>query len=125
MIAGLAVTLAAIHAASVPGFFLGTALAGAGFGDAFQGAVRSVIPLAAPHERAGVLSVFYVVAYLAMGLPAVAAGARIVFGGGVVPTANEYGVAVMLLAALAFLGTGLTQARSDSGEHGDVVPSRP
>jgi MFS family permease len=105
LIAGIAVTLAAVRADSMPGFFLGTAVAGAGFGGAFQGAVRSVVPLAAPHERAGVLSVLYVIAYLAMGVPAVLAGVGVVFGGGVVRTADEYGAAVMLLSGLAFAGS--------------------
>ena len=35
-----------------------------------------MIPLAAPHQRAGVLSILYVVAYLAMGAPAVLGGLR-------------------------------------------------
>jgi hypothetical protein len=65
------------------------------------------MPLAASHERAGVLSVMYVVAYLAFGVPAVIAGFRVVYGGGVLATAREYGVAVMALAALALIGAGL------------------
>jgi MFS family permease len=84
-------------------FFVGTAVAGVGFGGGFQGAIRSVLPLAAPHERAGVLSIVYVISYLALGLPAVIAGVVAVHGGGVLTTAREYGIAVMLLAALALL----------------------
>ena len=52
---------------SATAFFVGTALAGSGFGTAFQGSVRTVVPLAAPHERGSVLSVIFVVSYLAMG----------------------------------------------------------
>jgi MFS family permease len=125
LIAGIAATLAAVRLDSVAGFFAGTAVSGAGFGAAFQGAVRSVVPLAAPHERAGVLSVLYVIAYLAMGLPAVLAGVGVVFGGGVVRTANEYGVAVMLLSALAFAGNASVRAASALAEPVDAVPSRP
>jgi hypothetical protein len=66
--------------------------------------VRSVVPLARPHERAGVLSLLYVVSYLAMGVPAVAAGFLVVHGGGLLDTAREYGAAVMLLALLALIG---------------------
>jgi len=84
--------------------FVGVALAGAGFGQSFQGAVRSVLPLAAPQERAGVLSVVYLVAYLAMGVPAVFAGIGVVYGGGLLLTARQYGLGVMLLAAAAWLG---------------------
>ncbi len=64
-----------------------------------------MIARAAAHERAGVLSVIYVVAYLAMGLPAVIAGARVVYGGGLVSATYELGATVVLLAALALAGT--------------------
>ncbi|MEO7007773.1 MAG: hypothetical protein ABI156_01370, partial [Caldimonas sp.] len=80
-------------------------VAGAGFGAGFQGAVRTVVPYAAPRERAGVLSVIFVVSYLALGGPAVAAGVLISQGGHIVATANEFGAVVMLLAARALLGT--------------------
>ncbi len=55
-------------------FFAGTAVSGIGFGAGFQGGIRTVVPQAAPHERAGVLSLLFVVSYLGMGVPAVAAG---------------------------------------------------
>jgi hypothetical protein len=42
----------------------GALASGVGFGAAFQGAIRSVVPLTEAHERAGVLSLLYVVAYL-------------------------------------------------------------
>ncbi|MEV4631071.1 MFS transporter [Micromonospora sp. NPDC049523] len=106
---GVGITLLAITGTSEALFFVGTVVAGAGFGAGFQGAIRTVIPLATPHERAGVLSVIYVVSYLAMGLPAVIAGFLVVHAGGVLTTAREYGIAVMALAALALLG--LTLAR--------------
>ena len=104
LIAGVGLTVLSVRFGSVPGFFVGTAIAGAGFGGGFQGAIRSVVPLAAPHQRAGVLSVVYVVSYLAMGLPAVIAGFVLVHEGNLVATAAQYGVAVMVLAALALLG---------------------
>ena len=63
-----------------------------------------MLPLVRPNERAGVLSVLYVIAYLAMGLPAVLGGISVVHGGGVFVTAREYGVGVMALAAIAFSG---------------------
>ena len=104
LIVGLGVTVLAIDALSTGLFFLGTVIAGVGFGGGFQGAIRSVVPTALPHERAGVLSILYVVSYLAMGLPAVIAGVLVVHGGGVIDTAREYGIAVIVLAALALLG---------------------
>jgi predicted MFS family arabinose efflux permease len=104
LFAGVGITLLGIGHTSATAFFVGTATAGVGFGGGFQGALRTVVPLAAPHERAGVLSAIYVASYLAMGLPAVVAGFLVVHGGGVTATAQGYGVAVMALAALALLG---------------------
>ncbi|MCW2749854.1 MAG: transporter [Aeromicrobium sp.] len=101
---GVGITLVAVSMSSVTILFLGGIVAGAGFGGGFQGSIRTVVPLAAPHERAGVLSLMYVVSYLAMGVPAVIAGFLVVDGGGVLATAREYGVGVMVLAALAFIG---------------------
>jgi hypothetical protein len=63
-----------------------------------------VVPLAAPHERSGVLSILFVISYLAMGLPAVIAGVLVVHGGGVLATTRDYGIAVMVLALAALLG---------------------
>ncbi len=102
---GVGLTLLAVAQASVPLFFVGTAVAGVGFGGGFQGGIRTVLPLAGPNERAGVLSVLWVIAYSSMGLPAVLGGFRVVHGGGVFETAREYGTAVMVLAALAFFGS--------------------
>ena len=74
LVTGVAVTLAALAAGSAALFFAGTAISGIGFGGGFQGAIRSVVPQAAPHERAGVLSLLFTVSYLGMGVPAVGAG---------------------------------------------------
>lgn len=46
----------------------------------------------------------YVVAYLAMGVPAVLGGVRLAATGDVLGTAREYGLVVMALAALALAG---------------------
>jgi predicted MFS family arabinose efflux permease len=105
LVAGVALTVMAITGNSLAWFFAGTAIAGMGFGAGFQGAIRSVVSLAKAHERAGVLSVLYVVAYLSMGIPAVLGGFRVVHGGGLFATAREYGFVVMALAAVALLGT--------------------
>jgi hypothetical protein len=104
LIAGVAVTLVAITDSSPTGFFVGTAIAGVGFGSGFQGGIRTVMPLTAPHESSGVLSVLFVVSYLGMGVPAVVAGFLVVHAGGLTATAQEYGIAVIALAAFALLG---------------------
>jgi MFS family permease len=104
LIIGAAVTMLALTIKSTPVFFLGTAISGVGFGSGFQGGIRTVLPLAAAHERAGVLSLVYIVSYLGLGVPAVIAGFVIVHGGGLTGTAIYYGGAVIVLAALALLG---------------------
>lgn len=100
LFSGLAITLAALTHESVPVFFLGSAVAGIGFGAGFQGAVRSVVPLAEPAERAGVLSVVFLVSYVAMGLPAVVAGSLVVAQGNILLTTQEFAGVVMMLAAV-------------------------
>ena len=115
LMAGVATTLAAISRVSAALLFLGAAIAGAGFGNTFQGAIRSVILPAPAHERAGALSVLYVVAYLAMGTPAVLAGLGVVHGGGLLATAREYGLAVIALAAAALIGTLLRRPAKSAG----------
>jgi MFS family permease len=104
LIAGVAVTVAGVSIGSPAVFFVGSAIAGVGFGSGFQGGIRTVVPLAKPHERAGVVSLLYVVSYLGLGVPAVAAGFLVVHGGGLIETARYYGVAVILLAAAALVG---------------------
>jgi MFS family permease len=101
---GLAITFLPLHQ-SATAFFVGSALAGSGFGAGFQGAIRSVVPLAAPHERGNVLSVIFVVSYLAMGVPAVIAGYFVARSGDLFLIAKGFGAVVMLLAALALIGT--------------------
>ena len=113
LIVGVALTLAAIPLGSATVFFAGAALAGVGFGAGFQGAIRMVVPLAGPTERAGVLSALYVVCYLAMGVPAVFGGLRVVYGHGLLAAAREYGVAVIVLAVLALAGGALPRAADE------------
>jgi MFS family permease len=104
LFAGSGLTYLAIADASPAVLLIGTVVAGGGFGAAFQGAVRSVIPLAPAHQRAGVLSLVYVVSYLALGLPAVIAGYLVTDTGAVLGTAKGYALAVMALAAVAIPG---------------------
>jgi MFS family permease len=115
LITGVAVTVLALGITSTPLFFAGTAISGVGFGAGFQGSIRTVVPRAAAHERAGILSLLYIVSYLGLGVPAVAAGFAIVHGGGLTDTALYYGGAVILLAALALpglLGAGTRAAKA-------------
>jgi hypothetical protein len=111
LLGGVALAMAALSLPSVPLFFVGTAVAGTGFGAGFQGAMRSVLPHAAARDRAGVLSVILVVSYLAMGVPAVLAGFLVAEQGSVLTTAREFGAVVMALAAAALAGALLRRAQ--------------
>jgi hypothetical protein len=104
LVVGVALTLLATVQSSAILFFVGTAAAGVGVGGAFQGVLRTVVPLVSHHERAGVLSTLFAVSYLALGLPAVIAGVLAVYGGGVLIAGQGYGVAILVLASLALLG---------------------
>lgn len=74
LVIGVGVTLAGVQLHSTATFFVGSVIAGLGFGAAFNGTLRSVVPLAEAHERAGLMSTFFVLSYLAFSLPAIAAG---------------------------------------------------
>jgi hypothetical protein len=110
VIAGVSLVLWSIAELSVAGFFVGTAIAGAGFGAGFQGGLRTIIAPAEPGQRAGVISVAYVISYLALGLPAILAGALVVHST-VTRTAEEFGAAVILLAAATAAGLVLAARR--------------
>jgi MFS family permease len=108
---GVGMVLAATSIDSVALFAVGSVVTGAGFGSGFQGAIRTVVPLALPHERAGVLSVAFVVSYLSMGLPVVAAGFALADGVTFIETARVFGGLVMALSIAALAGTLLGQSR--------------
>lgn len=107
--AGVVLILLGVHSASLPLFFLGTLVAGCGFGAGFLGAVRSLVPLALPHERAGLMSAYYVLSYLAFCLPALLAG-NLARTFGLVATTDGYGAVLMVLALSAM--AGLLRSRS-------------
>jgi MFS family permease len=100
LLAGMALTCAAI-AATAPALFLaGSAVAGVGFGLAFLGSFRVVTALAEPGDRAGLVTAIYVVGYLAFSIPALIAGvATTSFG--LHSTALVYSAALAVLAAAA------------------------
>ena len=104
---GVGLILTAVHSASLPLFFMATLVAGSGFGAGFLGALRSVVPLALPHERAGLMSAFYVLSYLAFCLPSLLAG-NLIRSFGLIATTDGYGV-VLILLSLGALGGLLVQ----------------
>jgi predicted MFS family arabinose efflux permease len=72
--AGMVLIVLAAAGDSSAAYLAGSILAGAGFGAAFLGGLRT-LAAAIPHQhRAAVMSAFYVVAYTSISLPAVLAG---------------------------------------------------
>ena len=108
--AGVGVAVWSLPHHAIAAFFAGTSIAGVGFGTGFQGAVRSIVLFAAPHERAGVLSIVFVICYLSMGVPAIVAGMLVARHGNILGTGEEFGVVVMTLALAAVLAAGLRMA---------------
>lgn len=74
LVIGPLLTVLALELDSTWGFFASTALAGIGFGAAFQSALRLVLAVVPAAGRAGVLSTVYLVSYLSFGLPSIIAG---------------------------------------------------
>ena len=103
LVAGAVLTLAAIQATSAPALLAGTAVAGAGFGTAMLGAFRSVTALAAPGQRAGLVAAYFIVSYVAFGVPVVLAGVAATHFG-LHRTALVYCAVIAVLAALAAAG---------------------
>jgi MFS family permease len=101
--AGVAVILTAVNAGWLWLFFVGSVIAGVGFGSGFLGALRLLLPLAHAHERAGLMSAFYVLSYLAFCIPALIAGLN-AHSFGLIATTNVYGGGVIVLGLLALSG---------------------
>ena len=107
LVTGVAITLAGVQVQYVGLMLVGTIVAGIGFGAAFSGAMRTVMPQAEAHERAGLLSAFYVEGYLSFSLPAILTG-LVVPVAGLPLAADVYGAVVIVLA----LGSLLAMLRS-------------
>jgi hypothetical protein len=101
---GVAVSLSGIHQQQVAALLAGTVIAGAGFGSTFSGIMRALLPTAAPDQRAGLLSAFYVQSYLAFSLPAVAAGLAVPLVGLSV-AAYVYGTVIIVLAGVSLIAS--------------------
>src|SRR6266850_706031 len=102
LVSGVAITLAGVQMQRVSLMLIGTIVAGIGFGAAFSGSMRTVMPHAQAHERAGLLSAFYVEGYLSFSLPAILTGLLAPLAG--LPLAADlYGAVVIVLAIASLL----------------------
>jgi MFS family permease len=99
---GVGVTVLGLNEGATALFFVGSVLAGVGFGAGFSGAFKTIVSLAPPTERAGLIAAVYVLSYVGFSLPAIAAGVAVSHAG-LLPTTNVYGsvVAALALTALA------------------------
>ncbi|MBN9389574.1 MAG: MFS transporter [Chloroflexi bacterium] len=107
---GAAITTVSVLVGWFPLLVLGAIGSGAGFGASFSGILRTLGPLAVPSRRAELFAGIYLVNYLALGAPALAAGILIGFFG-LLATVTGYGILVVLAAAVS-LGVQLRLARS-------------
>ena len=71
---GTAVSIGALALGSYSAYVASVAIVGSGFGTAFLGVLRTLMPHTASSERAAVMAVIYTVAYLAFGVPTIVAG---------------------------------------------------
>ena len=107
MFIGTVLFALALATSSLPIFVAGAVIAGAAYGLGFLGPFRSLSPLAQPHERAALISAFYVVAYLAFSIPALVAG-LLITDVGLRSTSLGYDTIVALVVA----GTMLYEIRA-------------
>lgn len=99
---GVALSLVGIQQREVVVLFAATVVAGFGFGSTFSGTLRTLLPTAEPDQRAGLLAAFYVMSYLAFGLPAVAAGLSVAIFG-LANVAYVYGASIIILAIASMI----------------------
>lgn len=110
LVVGDATILVAIGATSPSVLFVGSFVAGLGFGATFLAAFRAVSGLARPTNRGELVSAIYVASYLAFSVPAVIAGiCTTQFG--LRPTALVYGATVAVLAIIVIPATARTIGR--------------
>jgi MFS family permease len=111
LFAGAVITFVAIATRTSTLLLAGTAVAGLGWGPAFLGAYGTIVALARPEDRAGLVAAIFTVGYLAFSIPAVIAGVATSHYG-LHKTALVYSsiVAVLAATAAASLAVRRTQA---------------
>jgi MFS family permease len=99
---GTVVNMAGVGTATLPLLWLGGLIGGVGVGASFSGALRTITPLAQPHQRAGLFAAVYLIAYLSFGVPAIVAG-LLIAPLGLLHTVLGYGAVIIAAAALGLL----------------------
>lgn len=100
MTLGLVLILVAANAGIASLLLIGSLVAGAGFGMSFLGGLRTVMPLAEPHQRAGLMGAFFAECYLAHSMPTIGMG-YLAQHTSILTATNVYGGVILVLMALA------------------------
>ena len=112
-IAGTIGVVTGVLAGSLALMIAGLVITGVGFGAAFSGSLRLIMPLAGPQQRAGIVAAIYVVAYIAFGLPVIIAG-QLAAPLGLMPTVVGYGGATVVLALISLISQfGISRGRHE------------
>ena len=98
--AGVGLLLASIGTGALALFFVGSAVAGAGLGASFSGLIQSLVPLTPVHERAELFAAIFLVTYLSLAVPPIAAGFAVPLTG-FLGTTQAYLGAVLIVSATA------------------------
>lgn len=102
--AGTLFSVLDLYGHSYLGYLASVAVVGAGFGTAFMGAMRTLLPHVDLVHRARVMAVIYTISYLAMSVPVVVAGL-------LVPWLTLPGATVTLAAVVVLLSASATLTR--------------
>ena len=98
--AGVGLLLVSIGTGTLALFFVGSAVAGAGLGASFSGLIQSLVPLTPVHERAELFAAIFLVTYLSLSVPPIAAGFSVPLTG-FLGTTQAYLGAVLVVSATA------------------------
>lgn len=114
---GTVLSMAALALHSLPAYLLAVAVMGSGFGTAFMGVLKTLMPRVDASNRAAVMSVIYAVSYLAFGVPTIIAGL-------LVPAISLSGAMIVLGGAIVLLCALATVQRSRIRDEMPVVTAR-
>lgn len=101
---GTLFSVLALYGHTYLGYLASVAIVGAGFGTAFMGAMRTLLPHIELAHRARIMAVIYTISYLAMSAPVVIAGL-------LVPWLTLPGATVTLAAVVVLLSASATLTR--------------
>ncbi|KAA2261595.1 MFS transporter [Solihabitans fulvus] len=121
LIGGVALALLGLRLESAWLFYLASAVAGIGFGPSFSGALRTLTGLAPAARRAEMVTAIYTVSYLALSVPAVAAGIAVAQVG-LRDTAYAYGAMVIVLEAVAVVASARHRGSAPASAGPAMVP---